>query len=39
MRLSQCVRLKQSKIRFRFDFWFKRGISHVPNLMRLMHEL
>ena len=36
MRLLPYLRLKQSKIRPRFDFWFKRRISHVPNLM---HEL
>ena len=27
------LRLKQSKILLRFDFWFKRRISHVSNLM------
>ena len=36
MRLLPYLRLKQSKIRLRFDFWFKRRISQVPNLM---HEL
>ena len=36
MRILPYLRLKQSKIWLRFDFWLKRPISYVPNLM---HEL
>ena len=37
MRRLLHLRLKQSKSRLRFDFWFKRRISHVPNLKAHVH--